>query len=220
MSEYDSFPAPLAFVPAASGAQEQVSVHVAITKRPRGKIPRIAWGYVLGLYDQAHETLKSIGDRFGVEPSAVHYVLKQARLQNLEPSLEAPSAGALADASSRRAAVLPRTERLPRLVPAAPPPPLAPMVNEAVEEVSRSPLVRRVFDSSAAVLNAILAFERDSSRENSQKLDEARKACSRALAAVEIWAHQMSVLQPRPALVSSEGSSAVAPADPRLVEVA
>ncbi len=215
MSEHDSILPSLASVSPADSAAPESDVAEA-AKRPRGKIPRHAWAYVLGLYDRAHETLKSIGDRFGVEPSAVHYVLKQARLQNLEPTLEMPESDTLAVLPPRRAPIPRQNVRMPQIVhPAAPPAP--PPVDAAVEEVSCSPLARRVFDAAAAIINAMLAFEQDPSRENAQQLEETRKIGSRALAAVEIWTHQMTALQSKqPSAAPVPGT----PAAPRLVEVA
>ena len=172
----------------------------ANAKRPRGRIPRGAWGYVLGLYDQANETLKMIGDRFGVEPSAVHYVLRQAREKGLEPTLTAPSSDLMA--TPRRlidGRQMPREKKAQQASAPASVTASAirivepqPTVDLAMAEASRSPLAKRVMDSSAEIINAILHFEKDPTRENSHKLDEARKTGLRAMAAIEIWLHQMN----------------------------
>lgn len=189
------------------------------SKRPRGRIPRGAWGYALYLYDQKRETLKEIGDRFGVEPSAVHYVLRQARQKNIPHSREVPTAEILAkprrEIESRTANLLlmPTFEDDKRhfsktaamTLPAQQAgPSVEKQADETFAELNKSPLAKRVFDSSAGIINAILSFEHDPSRENAAKLEEARKSGSRALAAIEIWMHQMSAtVPPKPAVNES-----------------
>ncbi len=177
------------------------------SKRPRGRIPRGAWGYTLYLYDHKRETLKEIGDRFGVEPSAVHYVLRQARQKNIPYSREVPTAEILAkprrEIESRAANLsqMPVTDDGKRhftktttiTLPAQEAAPsVEKQADETFAELNKSPLAKRVFDCSAEIINAILSFERDPSRENAVKLEETRKSGSRALAAIEIWMHQMS----------------------------
>ncbi len=58
--------------------------------KARGRIPKHAWGYVRGQYELANRTYEEIGKEFNCTPSAVFYVVKQASIRAIEPTLELP----------------------------------------------------------------------------------------------------------------------------------
>ena len=60
------------------------------SEKIRGRIPKSAWGYVRGQYEIAGLTYEEIGQEFNCTPSAVFYVVKQATLREIAPTLERP----------------------------------------------------------------------------------------------------------------------------------
>jgi hypothetical protein len=153
----------------------------------RGRIPRQAWAYVRGLYELKGLTYEQIGNMYNSTPSAVFYVVQQARKLEMEPTLTAPTAEELQTPVKR-----PRKRRTDTLAwaRAAVKRPANPGISDASAEQAQAiladPTAKRVFETTSKLLLDYTAWNEQPSDDSEATLKEAVREALRAISKIEI----------------------------------
>lgn len=145
----------------------------------RGRIPKSAWAYVRGQYELAGRTYEDIGNEFNSTPSAVFYVVKQARDRGVEPTLEKPSEEVM---QAARGSSEPRPARSKAEA--------APSVVEQMAQQANAMLTnegcKRLFDATSDTIVSFVGFEAEPNEQGKKLVKEALHAVRRALASLEL----------------------------------
>jgi hypothetical protein len=155
----------------------------------RGRIPKSAWAYVRGQYELAGRTYEDIGNEFNSTPSAVFYVVKQARDRGVEPSLEKPSEEVM---QAARGSLEPRVARSRSESPAK---------SSAVEQMAQqanamltNETCKRLFDATSDTIVSFVGFEAEPNEQGKKLVKEALHAVRRAMASLELKVEMMPLL--------------------------
>lgn len=162
------------------------------SEKIRGRIPKAAWGYVRGQYELAEKTYEEIGREFNCTPSAVFYVVKQARDREIPATLDRPSDDVLAAArSAERAMDKAKDEfswasRKVRDITT----PRAPSQVEQMAEQANAWLsdegCKRLFDASSNVIVGFNGFKAAPDESGRKLVKDAIHETRRALASLEL----------------------------------
>lgn len=189
----------------------------------RGRIPKFAWGYVRGQYEIAKRTYEDIGNEFNCTPSAVFYVVKQARDRDIPATLDAPDATKLeAQRTAQRArAALDRVvananrefaQKHADIKPAPAPQP------DPLSQLDNFPLTKRYLTAAGEAGKLLMAWETDRSEANWLAMEEKMKEVRKADAAVQIARYQKPATPPAapsavaaPVLVAAPSAAPVQP---------
>jgi hypothetical protein len=165
----------------------------------RGRIPKAAWGYVRGQYELAEKTYEEIGREFNCTPSAVFYVVKQARDREIPATLERPTDDVLAAARSSEATLDKAKDNFRwasqkvREVTA----PRAPSQVEQMAEQATAWLsdegCKRLFDASSNVIVGFNGFKATPDESGKKLVKDAIHETRRALASLELKIEMMPV---------------------------
>ncbi len=155
----------------------------------RGRIPKAAWAYVRGQYELAGRTYEDIGNEFNSTPSAVFYVVKQARDRGIEPSLEKPSDEIM---QAARGSSEPRVVRVKSEAPSQP---------SAVEQMAQqanamltNETCKRLFDATSDTIVSFVGFEGEPTEMSKKMVKESLHAVRRALASLELKVEMMPLM--------------------------
>ncbi len=158
----------------------------------RGRIPKSAWGYVRGQYEQAGRTYEDIGNEFNSTPSAVFYVVKQARDRGVEPSLEKPSDEVM---QAARGTSEPRPSRVrPEL--ANDQPSVVEQMAQQANAMLTNETCKRLFDATSDTIVSYVGFEAEPNESGKKLVKEALHAVRRALASLELKIETMPMVAP------------------------
>lgn len=165
-------------------------------KKPRARIPRSDWGYVLGQSRIAGRTLQSIGDEYGAEPSAIHYVVKKAselaEKGDLQPTLEKPqySEQEAAAAAERAISKARRSNdwaarRIQETTAPAQPSQVELMAKQA-NAMLEDEHCKRLFDATSKTIVDYVAFKAGPEASAKQQFKDALHELRRAIASIEL----------------------------------
>ncbi len=163
----------------------------------RGRIPRQAWAYVRGLYELLGMTYEQIGDMYNSTPSAVFYVVQQARKNEIEPTTEAPTAEMLQMRVKR-----PRRRNKDSLAwarAAVSQAALSEQANAQANAILEDPNAKRVFDTTSKLLLDFAAWKDGAAGDVEARLKESIREALRSISKIEI----MIATQPKPAVTHS-----------------
>jgi hypothetical protein len=150
----------------------------------RGRIPRQAWAYVRGLYELKGLTYEQIGNMYNSTPSAVFYVVQQARKLEMEPTLTAPTAEELQTPVKR-----PRKRRTDTLAwarAAVKRPAISEASAEQAQAILADPTAKRVFETTSKLLLDYTAWNEQPSDASENTLKESVREALRAISKIEI----------------------------------
>lgn len=183
---------------------DSISVPMTVTAEEdgadkiRGRIPKFAWGYVRGQYELARRTYEDIGTEFNCTPSAVFYVVKQARDRDIPATLETPDPSRMeAQRTAHRArAALDRVvananrefAQKQQEVKAPAPDPMA--------QLDNFPLTKRYLTAAGEAGKLIMAWEADRSEANWLAMEEKMKQVRKADAGIQIARYQAAPTPP------------------------
>lgn len=173
-------------------ASETATAYDDASDKIRGRIPKFAWGYVRGQYEIAKRTYEDIGNEFNCTPSAVFYVVKQARDRDIPATLEAPDASQpIQNTTALRArAALDRVVAnanrafVQKQAEVQPPPP------DPMAQLDKYPMTKRYLTAAGEVGKLIMAWEADRTEANWQAMEDKMKDVRKADAAIQIARYQ------------------------------
>lgn len=158
----------------------------------RGRIPKSAWGYVRGQYEIAGLTYEEIGQEFNCTPSAVFYVVKQAALREIPPTLERPSPS-LSETATHMAAIDRDNQWAARKVrevtqqqPAPHKPSQVELMAQQAESLLEDETCKRLFDAASKVIMEFTAMRAGPDETAKKQAKDALHELRRAAASVEL----------------------------------
>ena len=159
------------------------------SEKIRGRIPKSAWGYVRGQYEIAGLTYEEIGQEFNCTPSAVFYVVKQATLREIAPTLERPEPS-LSETANNAAAVRDHQWATRKVREVTAPAPAKPSQVELMAQQAQSLLedetCKRLFDAASKVIMEFTAMRAGPDDTAKKQAKEALHELRRAAASVEL----------------------------------
>lgn len=176
-----------------SDSDTQDTHAIAGDDKIRGRIPRSDWGYVLG-QKLAGRTLKSIGDEYGAEPSAIHYVVKKAHElaqdNKLTPSMEKPepteaSAAMQAAISKARKSSEWSIRKVQEVAEPAKPSQVELMAQQA-NAMLEDENCKRLFDATSKTIVDYVAFKAAPDDGAKKEFKDALHELRRAIASIEL----------------------------------
>jgi len=195
-----------------TGLPETVQ-HEDSRDKVRGRIPKGAWSYVRGQYELAGRTYQEIGDEFNCTPSAVFYVVKQARDREIEPSLERPSEDMMRAARAGEKVTGEKTagekiseratndfswaSRKVRDVTAPAQPSQVEKMAEQANAMLTNETCKRLFDATSNTIVSFVGFEAAPDNNSKKMAKDAIHEVRRALASLELKIEMMPLSAPQ-----------------------